>query len=156
MGTSKTFRSLARVCGAAPSGEGMLVRRVLPADVLSAKLPELVAMTNAEKAELPGVSANRSHQLLAGALVADAVTLPAERVTYVPALADVAPALEDRVEDGRVGEWRWTVSVEESGEEPDSESVHRVRVRGDEIRVRPFAEELPADQHVDPEGQPGD
>jgi exopolyphosphatase/guanosine-5'-triphosphate,3'-diphosphate pyrophosphatase len=73
VGTSKTFRSLARVCGAAPSGEGMLVRRVLPADVLSEKLPELVAMTNAEKAELPGVSANRSHQLLAGALVADAV-----------------------------------------------------------------------------------
>lgn len=73
VGTSKTFRSLARVCGAAPSGEGMLVRRVLPADVLREKLPELVAMTNAEKAELPGVSASRSHQLLAGALVADAV-----------------------------------------------------------------------------------
>jgi len=73
VGTSKTFRSLARVCGAAPSGEGMLVRRVLRADVLSEKLPELVAMTNAEKAQLPGVSANRSHQLLAGALVADAV-----------------------------------------------------------------------------------
>lgn len=71
--TSKTFRSLARVCGAAPSGEGLLVRRVLPADVLAEKLPELAAMTNAEKADLPGVSANRSHQLLAGALVADAV-----------------------------------------------------------------------------------
>jgi exopolyphosphatase/guanosine-5'-triphosphate,3'-diphosphate pyrophosphatase len=73
VGTSKTFRSLARVCGAAPSGEGLLVRRVLPADVLAKKLPELVAMTNAEKAELPGVSGNRAHQLLAGALVADAV-----------------------------------------------------------------------------------
>jgi exopolyphosphatase/guanosine-5'-triphosphate,3'-diphosphate pyrophosphatase len=73
VGTSKTFRSLARVCGAAPSGEGLLVRRVLPADVLAAKLPELVAMPNAEKVELPGVSANRAHQLLAGALVADAV-----------------------------------------------------------------------------------
>jgi len=73
VGTSKTFRSLARVCGAAPSGEGLLVRRVLPADVLARQLPDLVAMTNAEKAELPGVSANRSHQLLAGALVADAV-----------------------------------------------------------------------------------
>ena len=71
--TSKTFRSLARVCGAAPSAEGMLVRRVLPADVLAQKLPELVKMPNAEKADLPGVSANRAHQLLAGALVADAV-----------------------------------------------------------------------------------
>jgi exopolyphosphatase / guanosine-5'-triphosphate,3'-diphosphate pyrophosphatase len=73
VGTSKTFRSLARVCGAAPSGEGLLVRRVLPADVLARKLPDLAAMTNEEKADLPGVSANRSHQLLAGALVADAV-----------------------------------------------------------------------------------
>jgi exopolyphosphatase/guanosine-5'-triphosphate,3'-diphosphate pyrophosphatase len=73
VGTSKTFRSLARVCGAAPSGEGLLVRRVLPADALLRRLPELARMTNAEKAELPGVSANRAHQLLAGALVADAV-----------------------------------------------------------------------------------
>ena len=71
--TSKTFRSLARVCGAAPSGEGMLVRRLLPAGVLAQKLPELATMTHAELAKLPGVSANRSHQLLAGALVADAV-----------------------------------------------------------------------------------
>ncbi|HEU4511546.1 MAG TPA: Ppx/GppA phosphatase family protein [Nocardioidaceae bacterium] len=71
--TSKTFRSLARVCGAAPSAEGPLVRRVLPADELAKKLPELAKMTHAELAELPGVSANRAHQLLAGALVADAV-----------------------------------------------------------------------------------
>jgi len=73
VGTSKTFRSLARVCGAAPSGEGLLVRRVLRADVLAKKLPDLAVMTNDEKANLPGVSASRSHQLLAGALVADAV-----------------------------------------------------------------------------------
>jgi exopolyphosphatase/guanosine-5'-triphosphate,3'-diphosphate pyrophosphatase len=71
--TSKTFRSLARVCGAAPSGEGMRVRRVLPADVLAEKLPALATMPHAELAQLPGVSANRAHQLLAGALVADAV-----------------------------------------------------------------------------------
>jgi exopolyphosphatase/guanosine-5'-triphosphate,3'-diphosphate pyrophosphatase len=71
--SSKTLRSLARVCGAAPSAEGLLVRRVLPADVLAAKLPDLATMTHTELAQLPGVSANRSHQLLAGALVAEAV-----------------------------------------------------------------------------------
>src|SRR5215217_8790220 len=71
--TSKTFRSLARVCGAAPSGEGPFVRRVLPADVLAEKLPELVTMTDAKRRQLAGVSANRSHQLVAGAIVADAV-----------------------------------------------------------------------------------
>ncbi len=71
--TSKTFRSLARVCGAAPSAEGPFARRVLSAAELAARLPELVRMTDAERRELPGVSPDRSHQLVAGALVADAV-----------------------------------------------------------------------------------
>ncbi len=71
--TSKTVRSLARVCGAAPSAEGLMVRRTLAADVLAETIPKLVTMPAAEKAELPGVSAARAHQLLAGALVADAV-----------------------------------------------------------------------------------
>ena len=71
--TSKTLRSLARVCGAAPSAEGPLVRRILPADVLATMIPKLVDMPTEQIARLPGVSAGRAHQLLAGALVADAV-----------------------------------------------------------------------------------
>jgi exopolyphosphatase/guanosine-5'-triphosphate,3'-diphosphate pyrophosphatase len=71
--TSKTFRSLARICGAAPSGEGPLVRRVLPAETLVERLPELSRMDDRQRRELPGVSPHRSHQILAGALVADAV-----------------------------------------------------------------------------------
>jgi exopolyphosphatase/guanosine-5'-triphosphate,3'-diphosphate pyrophosphatase len=71
--TSKTFRSLARVCGAAPSDEGLLVRRTLAADALAAKIPELVALSPQELAGLPGVSAGRAHQLVTGALVAEAV-----------------------------------------------------------------------------------
>jgi len=71
--TSKTFRSLARVCGAASSSESMMVRRTLTAEALAKLIPELVGMPTALIAELPGVSANRAHQLLAGALVADAV-----------------------------------------------------------------------------------
>jgi len=73
VGTSKTLRSLARVCGAAPYAEGLLVRRVLDAAALREVLPTLAAMTAAERAGLPGVSASRADQLLAGALVADAV-----------------------------------------------------------------------------------
>jgi exopolyphosphatase / guanosine-5'-triphosphate,3'-diphosphate pyrophosphatase len=71
--TSKTFRSLARITGAAPSGEGPLVRRVLPARELAGLIPSLMAMTPEELADLPGVSPSRSHQVVAGALVADAV-----------------------------------------------------------------------------------
>ena len=70
--TSKTFRQLARAAGAPPSSEGLYVRRVLKhADVtaLAERLPQL---TMAERADLPGVSAGRAHQLAAGAIVADA------------------------------------------------------------------------------------
>jgi exopolyphosphatase/guanosine-5'-triphosphate,3'-diphosphate pyrophosphatase len=71
--TSKTFRSLARICGAAPSDDGPYVPRSLSRDDLADWMPKLVAMSAAERAELPGVSASRSAQLVAGALVADAV-----------------------------------------------------------------------------------
>jgi len=70
--TSKTFRSLARICGAAPSGDGNLVPRTLPLDELRRWIPKLVAMSPAELAELPGVSPSRTHQIVPGALVAEA------------------------------------------------------------------------------------
>ena len=70
--TSKTFRSLARICGAAPSGDGPLVRRVLDAQVLRETLPKLLEMSQDQVADLPGVSPSRAHQVVAGALVADA------------------------------------------------------------------------------------
>ena len=71
--TSKTFRSLARICGAPPSADGPLVRRALEGRALAARLPDLARMRTAQIAGLPGVSVNRAHQVLAGALVADAV-----------------------------------------------------------------------------------
>lgn len=72
VGTSKTLRSLARICGAAPAAEGPRVRRVLPAAALEEWVPKLEAMSLAELRALPGVSPARAHQLLAGALVAAA------------------------------------------------------------------------------------
>jgi exopolyphosphatase/guanosine-5'-triphosphate,3'-diphosphate pyrophosphatase len=71
--TSKTFRSLSRICGSAPSSEGLFVRRLLPADALEGWIPKLVEMTPAEIAHLPGVSTDRAHQVVAGAFVATAV-----------------------------------------------------------------------------------
>jgi exopolyphosphatase/guanosine-5'-triphosphate,3'-diphosphate pyrophosphatase len=68
--TSKTFRSLARICGAEPSTAGPFVPRVLKRDVLSDWVPRLSAMTRAERSRLPGVSPSRANQLVAGALVA--------------------------------------------------------------------------------------
>ena len=70
--TSKTMRSLARIAGAAPSSEGVGVRRYLHRDDLREWVPRLAAMTVAERSVLPGVSASRAAQLLAGAVVAEA------------------------------------------------------------------------------------
>ena len=71
--TSKTFRSLARICGAAPSGDGPLVDRVLALEDLQEWIPKLVDMPADDLAELPGVSPSRTHQIVPGALVAEAV-----------------------------------------------------------------------------------
>ena len=72
VGTSKTFRSLARMAGAAPSDDGPYVRRVLRHQSLLEWVPKMATMSAAERAELPGVSPGRAQQLLAGAVVADA------------------------------------------------------------------------------------
>jgi exopolyphosphatase/guanosine-5'-triphosphate,3'-diphosphate pyrophosphatase len=72
VGTSKTLRSLARLTGAAPSGAGLCVRRVLTSDGLRQILGFISRMASSDLAELDGVSPRRAHQLVAGALVADA------------------------------------------------------------------------------------
>ncbi|MCW2752246.1 MAG: exopolyphosphatase [Aeromicrobium sp.] len=70
--TSKTFRTLARMCGAAPSSEGQYVRRVLHRRDLSPLVEQLTTMRPDDIAELPGVSADRADQIHAGAIVAEA------------------------------------------------------------------------------------
>ena len=70
--TSKTFRSLARITGAAPSSDGPYATRLLHRDDLRLWVPKLAATTIRERADLPGVSASRAAQLLAGAVVAEA------------------------------------------------------------------------------------
>jgi exopolyphosphatase / guanosine-5'-triphosphate,3'-diphosphate pyrophosphatase len=72
MATSKTFRSLARVAGAAPSDDGPYVRRTLTREAMAENVAKLADMSAAQRSKLPGVSAGRAEQLLAGALVADA------------------------------------------------------------------------------------
>ena len=69
-GTSKTFRSLARITGAAPSSAGLYVRRELRREDLRLWTRRIEAMPIEERAELPGVSVIRAPQLLGGALVA--------------------------------------------------------------------------------------
>jgi exopolyphosphatase/guanosine-5'-triphosphate,3'-diphosphate pyrophosphatase len=69
--TSKTFRQLARIAGAARSAEGLYVQRELSRSSLEEWVPRLAAKTHGQLAGLPGVSEGRASQLLAGALVAE-------------------------------------------------------------------------------------
>src|SRR5262249_12909421 len=59
VGTSKTFRQLARIAGAAPSGEGPYVKRALRHADVAALAERLPKMKEAERAKLPGVSTSR-------------------------------------------------------------------------------------------------
>jgi exopolyphosphatase / guanosine-5'-triphosphate,3'-diphosphate pyrophosphatase len=70
--TSKTFRQLARIAGAAPSNEGSYVRRVLKHSDVTALAERLPRLSLADRRDLPGVSQGRAHQLAAGAILADA------------------------------------------------------------------------------------
>lgn len=72
VGTSKTFRTLARLTGAAPSSAGPYVKRTLTAPGLRQLISFISRMTAADRADLEGVSSTRSHQIVAGALVAEA------------------------------------------------------------------------------------
>lgn len=73
VGTSKTFRSLARIVGAAPSDDGPFVQRLLPAYKLKDIAERVAGMSVQQRAMLPGVSKDRAAQLAAGAMVAAAI-----------------------------------------------------------------------------------
>lgn len=70
--TSKTFRSLARLTGAAPSSAGPRAHRTLTDTGLRQLISFISRMAAGDLAELEGVSASRAHQLAGGALVAQA------------------------------------------------------------------------------------
>ena len=91
--TSKTFRQLARITGAAPSSEGPYVQRVLRHDDVTDLANQLAKMTIAERAQLPGVSLLRAPKLAAGAIVADA----AMDLFQIPALEICPWALREGV-----------------------------------------------------------
>ncbi len=86
VGTSKTMRSLARIAGAAPSGDGPYVpRRLRLADVTDT-ISLVSTMPARERAGLAGVSAARAQQILAGGIVAEAAMdlLGVEQLSICP------------------------------------------------------------------------
>jgi exopolyphosphatase/guanosine-5'-triphosphate,3'-diphosphate pyrophosphatase len=97
--TSKTFKQLARLTGAPGSGAGLYARRVLHRDRLRAQLPVLAKADDRRRAKLKGVAKTRVHQILAGAIVAEALmtTLDVEHADICPwALREGIAALRMR------------------------------------------------------------
>ncbi|HEV7728234.1 MAG TPA: Ppx/GppA phosphatase family protein [Modestobacter sp.] len=70
--TSKTFRTLARLAGAAPSAAGLRAPRELSRTGLSQVIGFVSRIESSALAELQGVSPQRAHQVPAGAVVAQA------------------------------------------------------------------------------------
>jgi exopolyphosphatase / guanosine-5'-triphosphate,3'-diphosphate pyrophosphatase len=83
---SRMFQQLAQMCGAPPMRKGPFVVRKLRRTALKARLDELAGIPAARRAELPGISAARARQSLAGALVAYAAmtALRVDEVTVSP------------------------------------------------------------------------
>lgn len=86
IGTSKTFKQLARLAGSPAQREGPFVRRCVTAADLDERIPQLAGLRASKRAKLQGVSRSRSRQILAGAVVARA-TMKALNVDSV----DVCP-----------------------------------------------------------------
>jgi exopolyphosphatase/guanosine-5'-triphosphate,3'-diphosphate pyrophosphatase len=84
--TSKTFRTLARLAGAAPSGAGLRATRRLTRTGLHQVLSFIRRIPSTALAEIDGVSPGRAHQILAGAVVAEVTmrTLGIDEVEICP------------------------------------------------------------------------
>ncbi|MGY1821357.1 Ppx/GppA phosphatase family protein [Geodermatophilus sp. SYSU D00079] len=91
--TSKTFRTLARLTGAAPYSAGLRAPRQLTLDGLEQLIGFVSRIESAALAELQGVSPDRAHQVPAGAVVARA----AMRALDVPSVRICPWALREGV-----------------------------------------------------------
>lgn len=70
IGTSKTFKQLARLCGAPPQRRGPFTRRSFSRKQLASARDRLSRLPAAKRSHLPGVSESRAQQILAGAVTA--------------------------------------------------------------------------------------
>ncbi|WP_106179918.1 Ppx/GppA phosphatase family protein [Prauserella shujinwangii] len=83
VGCSKVLRQLARLAGARPHRDGAAHR--LRVEDLRTWIPRLAMLPASRRAELPGISRSRARQVLAGAVVAEAL------LTVVEGPAEICP-----------------------------------------------------------------
>lgn len=115
--TSRTFQQLGRLCGAAPGRHGPFVERQLTRADLSGAIDRLAPLSAAERALLPGISAPRAGQSLAGAVVAHtAMKLTGLRSVTICPWAIREGIMLRQIEDGA----SWWAAVSRLDEEADA------------------------------------
>ncbi|MBC2906732.1 Ppx/GppA family phosphatase [Streptomyces cupreus] len=125
--TSRTFQQLGRLCGAAPGRDGPFVERLLHRRDLRAAVDRLAELPAAERSRLPGISAPRAAQSLAGAVVGHtAMKLTGLRTVTVCPWAIREGVLLRHIEDGA----SWWARVAHGGEEPAPLDPVPLRVAG--------------------------
>ncbi|MGV9556875.1 Ppx/GppA phosphatase family protein [Streptomyces sp. NPDC003401] len=116
--TSRTFQQLARLCGAPPGRHGPFVARTLNAADLGEAVVMLARLPVAARADLPGISAPRAAQSLAGAVVGHtAMKLIGLRTVTVCPWAIREGVLLRHIEEGS----SWWAEVIRLSEEPAPE-----------------------------------
>lgn len=116
--TSRTFQQLGRLCGAAPGRHGPFVERRVQRAALRRAVGQLAALPAAERAALPGISAPRAAQSLAGAVVGHtAMKLMGLKTVTVSPWAIREGVLLRQIEEGAAGA-SWWERVSRLGEDP--------------------------------------
>ncbi|CCK25421.1 hypothetical protein BN159_1042 [Streptomyces davaonensis JCM 4913] len=117
--TSRTFQQLGRLCGAAPGRDGPFVERLLHRRDLRGAAEKLAALPAPDRALLPGISAPRAAQSLAGAVVAHtAMQLTGLRTLTVCPWAIREGVLLRHIEDGATW-WSRVAHLDEAPAPPD-------------------------------------
>ncbi|WP_340374226.1 Ppx/GppA family phosphatase [Streptomyces sp. SS7] len=112
--TSRTFQQLGRLCGALPGRHGPFVDRTLHRRDLRTAIERLAELPAAERARLPGISAPRAAQSLAGAVVGHtAMKLTGLRTVTVCPWAIREGVMLRHIEDG--ASWWARISGETDG-----------------------------------------
>ncbi|MFE6338874.1 Ppx/GppA family phosphatase [Streptomyces sp. NPDC057798] len=125
--TSRTFQQLGRLCGAAPGRDGPFVERLLHSRDLRGAVDRLAALPAAERSRLPGISAPRAAQSLAGAVIAHTtMKLTGLRTVTVCPWAIREGILLRHIEDGA----SWWARVARAGEEPAPPEPVPLRLAG--------------------------
>jgi exopolyphosphatase / guanosine-5'-triphosphate,3'-diphosphate pyrophosphatase len=123
--TSRTFQQLGRLCGAAPGRHGPFVERQLTRTDLREAVGRLAALPAAERALLPGISAPRSAQSLAGAVVGHtAMKLTGLTTVTICPWAIREGVMLRHIEDGAA----WWAEVTRLDEEPGAPDPVQLRV----------------------------